>query len=62
MDLIGRGGAKGPVVAFGSKAVEYVVAVIDFSVFWIELAVCQPDLFWFLFRVCGSCLLGLIDR
>jgi hypothetical protein len=60
MDLNGRGGAKGPVVAFASKAIEYVVAVIDFSVLWFGLALCQPDLFWFLFRVCGYGLISLI--
>ena len=46
-------------MAFASKAIEYVVAVIDFSAFWFGLARCQPDLFWFLFRGCGYGSLGL---
>jgi len=59
MDLKGRGGAKGPVVALGSKAMEYVVAVIDFSALWFGLALCQPVCSSILFRVRGYGLLGL---
>ena len=44
MDRYGRGGAKGPVVAFGSKAIEYVVAVIDFSVLCVWAGRCADPI------------------